>query len=62
MNISDQIKNPIDVVAASGAGAAWLGWAPDIVAVVTGAWVLIRIWETETIKRIIKKYVRSADA
>jgi len=37
MNISDQIKTPIDVVAASGAGAAWLGRAPDIVAVVPGA-------------------------
>jgi hypothetical protein len=25
---------------------------PDIVALFTGVWVLIRIWETDTIKRL----------
>jgi len=62
MNIPEQAKLPIDAIAAAGTGAAWLGWLPNIVAAVTVIWVLIRIWETETIKRIIKKYIRSADA
>jgi hypothetical protein len=26
--------------------------APNAVAIITGIWVLIRIWETETVKRI----------
>jgi len=28
---------------------------PDVVALFTGVWILIRIYETETVKRIIKR-------
>jgi hypothetical protein len=30
--------------------------APNIVALFTGVWVLIRIWETETIKKLTGRY------
>ena len=50
--MTDEGKTIVDVAAATGTSAAWMGMAPDIVAIATGVWVLIRIWETETIKRL----------
>ncbi len=47
----EEQKVLVDVAAGSGTFAAWVGMAPDFVAVLTGIWVVIRIWETDTIKR-----------
>ena len=48
--MNEENKVIIDVAAGTGTFAAWVGMAPDIVAIATGVWVLIRIWETETVK------------
>ena len=48
--MNEENKVIIDVVAGTGTFAAWVGMAPDIVAIATGVWVLIRIWETDTVK------------
>ena len=48
--MNEENKVIIDVAAGTGTFAAWVGMAPDIVALFTGLWVLIRIWETETVK------------
>jgi len=48
--MNEENKVIIDVVAGTGTFAAWMGMMPDIVAVATGVWVLIRIWETDTVK------------
>ncbi len=48
--MQEENKIIVDAVAATGTGAAVMGMAPDIVAIATGVWVLIRIWETETVK------------
>lgn len=48
--MSEENKIIIDVAAGTGTFAAWIGMMPDIVAVATGVWVLIRIWETDTVK------------
>jgi len=50
--MTDETKTAVDVIAATGTGAAWLGMAPDIVAIATGVWVCIRIWETSTVKKL----------
>lgn len=50
--MNEENKVVIDAVAGTGTFAAWLGLMPDIVAVATGVWVLIRIWETDTVKRL----------
>ena len=47
----EEQKVLIDVAAGSGTFAAWIGMAPDAVAVITGIWVIIRIWETETVRK-----------
>lgn len=48
--MNEENKVIIDVAAGTGTFAAWVGMAPDIVAIATGVWVLIRIWETDTVK------------
>lgn len=50
--MQEENKIVIDAVAATGTGAAVMGMAPNIVAIVTGVWVCLRIWETETVKKI----------
>lgn len=48
--MNEENKVIIDVAAGTGTFAAWVGMMPDIVAIATGIWVLIRIWETDTVK------------
>tara|TARA_R110000803_G_scaffold58934_1_gene117213 strand:- start:2711 stop:2881 length:171 start_codon:yes stop_codon:yes gene_type:complete len=50
--MDEENKIVVDAVAGGGTFAAWMGMVPDFVAVFTGAYVLIRIWETETIKKL----------
>jgi len=42
----------VDVAAGTGTAAAMMDMAPNAVALITGVWVLIRIWGTETVKRL----------
>lgn len=52
------VQEPKDIVdfAAAGTGILALGaWLPPIASLFTIVWLGIRIWETETIKKIIKK-------
>ena len=48
--MNEENKVILDVAAGTGTFAAWIGMMPDIVALFTGLWVLIRIWETDTVK------------
>ena len=50
--MNEENKVIIDVAAGTGTFAAWVGMMPDIVALFTGLWVLIRIWETDTVKKL----------
>ena len=51
----EENKVIIDVVAGTGTAAAYMAMVPDVVALFTGVWILIRIYETETVRRIIKR-------
>ena len=53
--MNEENKVIIDVVAGTGTAAAYMAMVPDIVALVTGVWILIRIYETDTVRRIIKR-------
>ena len=48
----EEQKVLVDVAAGSGTFAAWIGMAPDFVAVLTGIWVIIRIYETKTVRKL----------
>ncbi len=45
----------VDVVAGTGTAAAFMDMAPNAVAIITGIWVIIRIWETDTVKRLTRR-------
>ena len=51
--MQEEQKVLIDVAAGSGTFAAWIGMAPDFVAVLTGVWVVIRIIETESVRKLM---------
>jgi len=53
--MNEENKVIIDVVAGTGTAAAYMAMVPDVVALFTGVWILIRIYETETVRRIIKR-------
>ena len=53
--MQEENKVIIDVVAGTGTAAAYMSMVPDIVALFTGVWILIRIYETSTVQRIIKR-------
>jgi len=48
----EEQKIALDVAAGTGTAAAYLDMAPDIVAVITGIYVLVRLWETQTVRRL----------
>ena len=55
--MNEENKVIVDVAAGTGTVAAWMARVPDFVALFTGIWVLIRIWETKTVQRLLGKDV-----
>lgn len=47
----EEQKILVDVAAGTGTAAAFMDMAPNAVAIITGIWVIIRIWETETVRK-----------
>ena len=54
--MQEENKVIIDVVAGTGTAAAYMAMVPDVVALFTGVWILIRIWETKTVQSVIKRF------
>ena len=52
MTAQESAKHTVDAVAVGVAGATWVDWLPDIAAGLSIVWLLIRIWESETVKRL----------
>tara|TARA_S200002703_G_scaffold59312_1_gene51426 strand:+ start:3576 stop:3740 length:165 start_codon:yes stop_codon:yes gene_type:complete len=50
--VTEDKKLIIDVAAGTGTAAAYMEMAPNVVAIITGIWVLIRIWETRTVRKL----------
>lgn len=55
---SEQAKHIGDWIAAGTTVGAIIGWLPAIAAVFTIIWTVIRIYETETIQRLIGRFWR----
>tara|TARA_R110002051_G_C8733609_1_gene498202 strand:- start:2410 stop:2586 length:177 start_codon:yes stop_codon:yes gene_type:complete len=53
--MNEENKVILDVVAGTGTAAAYMAMVPDVVALFTGVWICIRIWETKTVQSILKK-------
>ena len=50
--MTDEIKTGLDLAAVAGGVGSWLALLPDIAALLSIAWLALRIWETETVKRL----------
>ena len=55
--MNEENKVIVDVIAGTGTAAAYMAMVPDVVALFTGVWILIRIWETKTVQRLLGKDV-----
>jgi len=51
----EEQKILVDVAAGTGTAAAFMDMAPNAVAIITGIWVIIRIWETETVRKLTRR-------
>lgn len=49
-NNPDHIKTVVDWVSVGTVISTVFGWLPEIAALFTLMWTIIRIWETETVK------------
>ena len=50
---STTIKPLVDTLSVSTAVATLLGWLPHIAALLSIIWMVIRIWETETVRKVV---------
>jgi hypothetical protein len=51
----EEVKNVVDVVGVSSTVALLAGWLPPVVSFVTLVWFLIRIYETKTVQKLIRR-------
>jgi hypothetical protein len=49
--VNEELKTGFDVAAVAGGVGSWLALIPDIAALLSVAWLALRIWESETVKR-----------
>jgi hypothetical protein len=49
------IKPALDVVSIGGVVGTLMGWLPAVAALLSIIWTLIRIFETDTVKKWLKK-------
>lgn len=51
MQIPDQEKHIVDALSIGGVISTVAGWLPDIAALLSIIWALIRIYETDTVQK-----------
>jgi len=53
--IAEDAKTVVDGFAVGGTIATLAGWLPPIASLLTILWLSIRIWESDTVQKLIKK-------
>jgi len=51
--MQEEAKTIVDGVAVSGGIATLAGWLPDLTALLTIVWLSLRIWESDTVQRMV---------
>ena len=49
-------KNIVDAASIGVVAGTWLGWLPTIATALTVIWMLLRIWETKTVRWWLRKW------
>jgi len=58
-SLKDHVKLVADGASISTVVATVAGWLPEIAALVSIVWGCIRIYETETVRRVVARFKRS---
>ena len=58
MTAEESVKHSLDAAAGATVIVTWLDYLPDIAAALSIVWFLIRIWESETVKRLTGRMPR----
>ena len=53
--MNEEAKQAVDVAAGGVTLGAYFSWLPEATAIASLIWVLLRIYETETVQKIINK-------
>lgn len=53
--MTDELKTGFDVAAVAGGIGSWLAILPDIAALLSIIWLALRIWETKTVQRLLRR-------
>jgi hypothetical protein len=54
--MNDHVKPALDVASFAVVGATLAEWLPAVAALLSIVWSLIRLWETATVKRWLKRH------
>jgi len=54
-HISEQTKHIGDALSIGTVAATLMEWLPAVAAILTIVWTLIRIYETDTVQKLLKK-------
>ena len=52
---AEDAKTVVDGLAVGGTVATLAGWLPPIASLLTILWLSIRIWESETVQKLVKR-------
>ena len=55
-NMTEESKQAIDVIAASTGVMSLVAWLPPVASLLTIVWMGIRIYESDTVQGLIKKF------
>jgi len=55
--MQEEAKQIVDVAAGGVTLGAYFAWIPEATAIASLIWVLLRIWETETVKNMFGRNV-----
>mgnify|MGYP003658393514 FL=1 len=50
--MNDELKTGFDLAAVAGGIGSWFAIIPDVAAILSIIWLTLRIWETETVKKL----------
>jgi hypothetical protein len=54
-DMQEEAKTVIDSLAVGGTVATLAGWLPSIASLFTIIWLSLRIWESDTVQKLVKR-------
>ena len=55
LDMEEEAKTIVDSIAVGGTVATLAGWLPSVASLFTIIWLSLRIWESETVKKLFKR-------